>query len=113
MYNFSVPSTFKTYLDNIVRVNRTFTFDPQTHTFKGLATGKKAIAIVPSAGNFVVGTPLAEMNFCDPYLRSILSFIGIEEVEIVPIPNQFMDEEIRQQEVATARLKLMNLAASW
>lgn len=113
MYNFSVPSTLKAYLDNIVRVNRTFTFDPQTHTFKGLATGKKAIAIVPSAGNFVVGTPLREMNFCDPYLRSILGFIGIEEVEIVPIPNQFMDEEIRQQEVENARLKLINLAASW
>lgn len=113
MYNFSVPSTLKVYLDNIVRINRTFTFDSQAHTFQGLVTGKKAIIITPSAGNFVVGTSLGEMNFCDPYLRSILGFIGIEEVEIVPIPNQFMDEEIRQQAVVTARLKLMNLATSW
>lgn len=113
MYNFSVPSTLKAYLDNIVRINRTFTFDPQTHTFQGLVTGKKATIVTPSAGNFVIGTPLGGMNFCDPYLRSILSFIGIEQIEIVPIPNQFMDEEIRQQEIVNARVELMNLAASW
>lgn len=45
MYNFSVPSTFKVYLDNVVRVNRTFTFDSINHTFTGLAIGKKALAL--------------------------------------------------------------------
>jgi FMN-dependent NADH-azoreductase len=39
MYNFSVPSTLKAYLDNIVRIDRTFSFDPQTHTFEGLTIG--------------------------------------------------------------------------
>jgi FMN-dependent NADH-azoreductase len=90
MYNFSVPSTFKAYLDNIVRINRTFTFDSETYTFQGLATGKKALIITPSAGNFVVGTPLGGMNFCDTYLRSVLGFIGIEDVIVVPVPEQFM-----------------------
>jgi FMN-dependent NADH-azoreductase len=113
MYNFSVPSTFKAYLDNIVRINRTFAFDPVTYTFQGLITGKKVLIIAPSAGNFVVGTPLGGMNFCDTYLRSILGFIGIEAVTIVPVPDLFVSDEIRQHEIATARDKLMNLALEW
>lgn len=113
MYNFSVPSTLKAYLDNIIRINRTFTFDPTTYTFQGLATGKKALIITPSAGNFVVGTPLGSLNFCDTYLRSVLGFIGIDDVTVVPIPDQFMSAEIRQQEIANAQDKLMNLAQHW
>jgi FMN-dependent NADH-azoreductase len=113
MYNFSVPSTFKAYLDNIVRINRTFTFDPATYTFQGLAKGRKALIITPSAGNFVVGTPLENMNFCDTYLRSVLGFIGIEDVIVVPVPDQFMSDETRQREIATARAKLMKLATEW
>jgi FMN-dependent NADH-azoreductase len=113
MYNFSVPSTLKAYVDNIVRINRTFAFDPVTYTFQGLATGKKALIITPSAGNFVVGTPLGNMNFCDTYLRSVLGFIGIKDVTVVPVPKQFMSDEIRQHEIATARDKLMNLASEW
>ncbi len=113
MYNFTVPSTLKAYLDNIVRINRTFTFDPTTYTFQGLAKGKKALIITPSAGNFVEGTPLGGMNFCDTYLRSVLGFIGIEDVTVVPVPDQFMSDEIRQREISTARAKLMNLATEW
>ena len=113
MYNFSVPSTLKAYLDNVIRIDRTFTFDPITHTFKGLVAGKKALIITPSAGNFVVGTDLGKLNFCDPYLRSVLGFIGIDDVTVVAVPNQFMSEEVRQQEIATARTKLIELAANW
>ena len=113
MYNLNVPSTLKAYLDNVVRINRTFTFDQTTYAFQGLATNKKALIITPSAGNFVVGTELGGMNFCDTYLRSILGFIGINDVTIVPVPDQFMSDEIRQTEIATAQAKLMNLVIDW
>lgn len=113
MYNFSIPSTLKAYLDHIVRINCTFTFDPETYTFQGLATGRKALIITPSAGNFVVGTPLGGMNFCDSYLRSVLAFIGIQDVTVVPIPDQFMAEETRQTAIATARQHLLTLAPVW
>jgi FMN-dependent NADH-azoreductase len=113
MYNFSVPSTFKAYVDNIVRVNHTFTFDPANFTFRGLVTNKKALVITPSAGNFAPDTPMGSMNFCETYLRSILGFIGIEDITVVAVPNQFMTDEIRQQEIEQARVKLMNIAVSW
>jgi FMN-dependent NADH-azoreductase len=113
MYNFSVPSNFKAYLDNVVRVGRTFTFDSTTFTFAGLTIGKKALVILPSAANYTLGTPLAGMNFCQPYLQAILSFIGINDVTIITVPNQFMSEEVRQEEIETARTKLINLATIW
>lgn len=113
MYNFSVPSHFKAYLDNIVRVGRTFEYDSTTFTFQGLVTGKKALVILPSAANYAVDNKMAAMDFCEPYLRAILNFIGIEDVTVITVPNQFMADEIRQQELETARTKLMNLTASW
>ena len=113
MYNFSVPSTFKAYLDNVVRVNRTFTFDQASFTFEGLVIGKKALVITPSAGSFAPDSPMGRMNFCETYLQSILGFIGIEDITIVAVPNQFMLDEIRQQEIEQARAKLLNLAKTW
>jgi FMN-dependent NADH-azoreductase len=113
MYNFSVPSTFKAYLDNIIRVNRTFTFDSASLTFEGLAIDRKALVITPSAGNFAPDTPMGSMNFCETYLRSILGFIGIEDIIIVAIPNQLMPDEIRQQSIEQARKRLISLAATW
>jgi len=113
MYNFSVPATFKAYIDNIVRINRTFSFDSESYSFRGLVNNKKALIITPSAGDFTPGTPLGTMNFCETYLRSLLTFIGIEDINIIPVPNQFMSEEIRQQEVKNARAKLNNIATNW
>ena len=114
MYNFSVPSTLKAYLDNVVRINRTFAFDTTTHIYQGLATNKKALIITPSAGNFVVGTPLDHLNFCDSYLRSVLGFIGVDDVTVVPVPDQFLrSDDIRQQALEAARIQLMSLAKIW
>jgi FMN-dependent NADH-azoreductase len=113
MYNFSVPATFKAYIDNIVRINRTFTFDSQTHSFTGLVTGKKALIITPSAGDFTPGKSLGKMNYCETYLQSLLNFIGIQDINIVGIPNQFMSNEIRQEAIESAREKLKSIAKVW
>ena len=113
MYNFSVPSNFKAYLDNVVRVGRTFTFDSTTFTFAGLTTCKKALVILPSAANYAPGTPLAKIDFCQPYLQAILNFIGINDVTIITVPNQFLPEEVRQEEIETAQTKLLHLTAIW
>jgi FMN-dependent NADH-azoreductase len=104
MYNFSVPSTLKAYLDNIVRVNRTFVFDSDCFAFEGLAIDKKALVITPSAGNFSLDTPLRGMNFCETYLRSILNFIGVEDITIVAVPNQFTPDTMNQFTPDTMKL---------
>jgi len=113
MYNFSVPSNFKAYLDNVVRVGRTFAFDSTTFAFQGLTTGKKALVILPSAANYTPSTPMAKVDFCQPYLQAILNFIGINDVTIVTVPNQFLSDEVRHEEIETAQTKLLHLAAIW
>ena len=113
MYNFSVPFTFKAYIDNIVRINRTFVFNPQTYSFQGLVRQTKALIITPIASNFRHSTPLGAINYCETYLRSPLNFIGIKDINIVSIPNQFMGDEVRYREIETARTKLNNLATNW
>ena len=57
MYNLSVPSNFKAYIDNIVQINRTFSFNSENDSFKGLLGNKKALIINPSSGDFTPGKP--------------------------------------------------------
>jgi FMN-dependent NADH-azoreductase len=81
MYNFSVPAAFKAYIDQIVRVGRTFAVDESG--FKGLVQGKKATVITSSGGFYRAGSPAAPYNQQEPWIRSILGFIGITDVEFV------------------------------
>ena len=78
MYNFSVPAILKAYIDHICRVGETFTM-----AYEGLVTGKQATVIIASGSDFSPGTPYEAANVAGPYLRQILGFIGIRDVEIV------------------------------
>jgi FMN-dependent NADH-azoreductase len=81
MHNFSVPATFKAYIDQIVRVGRTFAVDESG--YKGLLQDKSATVITCSGGAYRSGSPLAPYNYQEPWLRAILGFIGITQVEFV------------------------------
>jgi FMN-dependent NADH-azoreductase len=81
MHNFSVPATFKAYIDQIVRVGRTFAVDESG--YKGLLQGKSATVITCSGGAYRSGSPLAPYNYQEPWIRTILGFIGVTEVEFV------------------------------
>ena len=79
MYNFSIPSTLKAYIDNVVRIGRTFTKD-----YQGLATGKKMfILCARGGGGYAPGEPMHDKNFQDPYFRAIFGMIGIEDISYV------------------------------
>jgi FMN-dependent NADH-azoreductase len=81
MHNFSIPSVLKLWIDLIVRRGRTFTYTeggPQ-----GLLHGKKATVLAASGGVYEAGTPTGALNFIDPYLKTILGFIGVTDVKFV------------------------------
>jgi FMN-dependent NADH-azoreductase len=79
-YNYSIPSTLKAYLDHVVRINHTFVYrDDGKH--QGLLHGKQAV-IVTSKGGVFKGTDYSHLDFQEPYLRTILNFIGIDRVKI-------------------------------
>lgn len=113
MYIFSVPSTLKAYLDNIVRVGRTFSLDTETFQFAGLATGKRALVITTSAAEYPVSSPMAALDFHAPYLRTILGFMGVSDVTAVSAPNQFAADTVRSHAAAKAQAELMQIAANW
>jgi len=81
MHNFSVPSVFKLWIDQIVRVNKTFSY--ATGTPVGLITGKKATVLIASGGVYDAGTAMASYNFVEPYLRTVLGFLGVTETSFL------------------------------
>jgi FMN-dependent NADH-azoreductase len=83
MHNFSIPSSLKLWIDQVVRGGRTFAYGAEGP--KGLLTGKKATLLVASGGVYSPGTPAAAMNFGEPYLKAILGFTGITDVRTVAV----------------------------
>ena len=111
MYNLNIPSTFKSYIDQIVRVGRTFSVG--SAGYEGLVKDKKAIFVTSSGGSFQPGSPYASYNFQEPYLRAIFGFIGITDVHFVVADSQNLGEAPALDSVAKAEATLKELATSW
>jgi FMN-dependent NADH-azoreductase len=81
MHNFSIPSTLKLWIDQVLRKGRTFSYGANGP--QGLLQGKKATVLIASGGVYESGTPAGSMNFVEPYLRTILGFVGVTDVKFV------------------------------
>ena len=80
MWNFGIPSSVKAWIDHVVRAGKTFNYAGAG--VEGLAKGKRAILVLASGGVFSEG-PWRSWDTVEPYLRQILGFIGIEDVQTV------------------------------
>lgn len=100
MYNFSIPSTLKAYLDQIVRINRTFTVGE--HGYEGLLKNKRMVVISARGGSYPLNTPMGQYDFQEPYLRAIFGMIGITDITVIHAENLNSGDEARQQSIATA-----------
>ena len=78
MYNFSIPAILKAYIDHVVRVGVTVSSNNE-----GLLTGKKADIILASGGDFSPGSPVEKYNLASGYLRQVLGWIGITNVNVM------------------------------
>lgn len=87
VYNFSVPASLKAWVDLIARAGRTFRYTEQGP--KGLLEGKRAIIAVASGGTKIG----SEIDFASGYLRHIMGFVGITNVEIVAADQMALDPE--------------------
>lgn len=107
MYNYGVPANFKAYIDQVVRVRRTFTVD--SDGYKGLLDGKKALVITSRGGSFAGSS----LDFQEPYLRAVFEFIGITEVTFIHAENLAMGAEARQVAIAAAQTAIQQVVAAW
>ena len=101
MYNFSVPANFKAYLDQIVRPGRTFSVDETG--YKGLVHDKKATILTTSGGSYSEGSPSQSYDLETPYLRLILGFMGIIDIEFIHAERLESGDEARSLEIANAK----------
>ncbi|MEQ8449497.1 MAG: NAD(P)H-dependent oxidoreductase [Nitratireductor sp.] len=83
MINFSIASTLKSWFDHVARAHRTFRYTAEGP--QGLAGGKKAYVVIASSGSYTDGGPAAAMDHARPYLKSMLGFFGITDIEFVDI----------------------------
>jgi FMN-dependent NADH-azoreductase len=81
-WNFTLPAALVSYLDQIVRINETF-----TAKYEGLVTGKKMMVVRASGGAYGTGTHMAAMNNFDKPLTDLLKFIGITDISIYAAEN--------------------------
>lgn len=81
MHNFSVPAVLKLWIDQVVRSGETFSYGEGGP--KGLLQGKKTTVLVASGGVYQSGTPMAALDFVEPYLRTVLGFMGVTDVTFI------------------------------
>ena len=81
MYNFSIPSQLKAWIDRIAVAGKTFRYTEKGP--EGLAKGKKVIIVSARGGIYSAGAPAAALDFQENYLRGVFGFLGITDIEFV------------------------------
>lgn len=84
MWNFSIPYKLKQYIDVLVQPSYTFSYSPD-EGYRGLVTGKRAFLAFARGGSYPAGTESSGLDFQIPYIRTILGFIGITDIEEVTV----------------------------
>lgn len=102
VYNFGVPAALKAWVDQIARAGVTFAYTENGP--KGLLDGKRAV-IALATGGTQVGS---DIDFASGYLRHIMGFIGIEDVEVIAADRLAVDAE---KAIADANTRIGALAA--
>ncbi|MEM7355967.1 MAG: NAD(P)H-dependent oxidoreductase, partial [Acidobacteriota bacterium] len=98
LYNLSMPSTLKAYFDHVVRAGATF--EVGEDGYRGLLRGTTAAVVTARGGP---GTPGDANDFQTDYLRAILAFIGIEQVEVIALDSLAVSEASRKDGLSRAR----------
>jgi FMN-dependent NADH-azoreductase len=107
MYNFGIASTLKAWFDHVLRAGVTFRYTQAGP--EGLLKGKKAVVIESRAGFYSDG-PQAHQDSQEPHLRTMLGFIGIDEVHFVRAEKLAFGEEAATAAIEAALSELNGLA---
>ena len=109
MYNFSIPSQLKAWIDRVVVAGKTFRYG--ANGAEGLLKNKKAF-IASSRGNvYTPGSPAATLEHHESYLTGVLSFIGLTDVTIVRAEGLAFGPEAKEAAMLKARANIAAMAA--
>jgi FMN-dependent NADH-azoreductase len=108
MYNFSLPTQLKAWIDRILVAGTTFRYTENGP--EGLATGKRVIVALARGGFYNEGSPAAALEHLETYLRGVFNFIGIEP-EFVAADGLNIGPEQRESAIGQALGETVRLAA--
>ncbi len=112
MYNWSMPSTFKAFIDSITRAE--LTYIKSKDGYDGQLSRQKVLFITTRGADLRVGTPFANMDALTPSLKSAFGFLGVSAPTFVDAqPLQFADQEARTAALERARNELNVVANLW
>ena len=106
MYNFTISSQLKAWIDRIAVAGKTFRYTEQGA--EGLAGGKRVIIASSRGGHYADG-PGATMDFQEPYLRAVFAFMGIAEVEFVRAEGLNISAEHKTKALTLAQTSIASL----
>lgn len=107
MYNFSIPSQLKAWIDLVSVAGVTFRYGP--NGAEGLLKGKRAV-IVATAGGQHAGQPSGRAHV--DYLRLLLAFLGVTDVQVIAAEGLAMGPQVREPALASARGQVVELTAA-
>lgn len=101
MYNFSIPSQLKAWIDRIAVAGQTFRY---TEVGPEGLCGNKKVIIVSTAGGLHVGQPTGVGH--EDYLKVMLGFLGITDIEFVRAHGLAYGEDVRSKALSDARAQI-------
>jgi FMN-dependent NADH-azoreductase len=110
MYNFTIPSQLKAWIDRIVVAGKTFKYSAQG--VEGLAGNKRVIVAVSRGGYYGAGSPAAAGEYVETYLRWVFGFIGVKNLEFISADGVQVGPEHREKALAGALQAATNLHAA-
>jgi FMN-dependent NADH-azoreductase len=109
MYNFSVPSQLKAWIDRLAVAGKTFRYGENGPV--GLAGDKRVVVASSRGGFFSVDTPFAAFDHQETYLRTLFGFLGVTRLEFVRAEGVAVGPEARAQALEDAKRQTRGLAA--
>jgi|SRR5580658_3970332 FMN-dependent NADH-azoreductase len=100
MYNFTIPSQLKAWIDRIVVAGKTFRYG--TSGPEGLAGSKRVIIAISRGGLYGPGAPAAALEHLETYLRGILGFIGVRDPEFIIAEGLLLGPQQREKSIQRA-----------
>lgn len=107
MINFTVPSTLKSWLDHVARSGKTFRYGENGPV--GLVTGKRVVLVEAKGGIYSQG-PMKAHDYQQPYLRFILGFLGLTDIEVIDVEGVAFGPEAAERAVTAAVERAYNAA---
>lgn len=101
MYNFSISSNLKAWIDHVTRAGRTFRYTEEGRP-EGLLKNKKVVVVTGRGGVYSEG-PLTAFDFQEPYLRTILGFIGLTHITFIHVEGLRISLAAAEKGIAKAK----------